>query len=276
MIISPTVLLSTYNGARYLPDQLDSLFAQAWEDFTVLARDDGSTDGTLEILGEYRNKYPGKITVLGDSPGNLGAAKSFMRLLDLAEGGYFMFCDQDDIWMPDKIEKTVRKMEELEAAHGSGIPLLVFSDLAVADTDLRVVGESLWKSQRLDPGIASNWKKVCAQNVVTGCTMMINAAAKKACLPFPDIGIMYDQWIAINCARAGRVARLDAPTVLYRQHRGNAVGAVRPGVSYAAEKIMGLCGLVSFYSRLSAAMGGEITVPGLMMRKLVLNLKRMV
>ena len=106
--------MSTYNGELFLNKQINSLLNQTHINWTLYVRDDGSTDNTLNILKKYKKTYPFKINIIKDDLGNLTSAFSFMRLLSLVNADYFMFCDQDDVWLPFKIEKTYNKMKEIE------------------------------------------------------------------------------------------------------------------------------------------------------------------
>lgn len=98
--------MCTYNGERFLKEQLDSLFCQSFDDFIIYVHDDGSKDKTLEILNSYINQYPQKIVLMDDPIKHRGAGSSFMWLLENVESQYYMFCDQDDVWLPSKIEHT--------------------------------------------------------------------------------------------------------------------------------------------------------------------------
>ena len=125
------ILLGTYNGGRFLREQLDSLFAQTMKDFQLYIRDDGSTDDTMLIVKEYQQLHP-NIVKVEDEGKNLGAKGNFERLLALTDADYYMFCDQDDVWLPDKIEVSFAKMKQMEQRYGD-IPLLVHTDLEVVD-----------------------------------------------------------------------------------------------------------------------------------------------
>ena len=142
------ILLSTYNGEKYLKEQLDSLFSQSYKDFKLIVRDDGSNDKTLDILKKY------DIELL-PSFGNLGVKKSFEKLLKYAsennEAKYFMFCDQDDVWKSDKIEKTLKKMQELENLYGNNMPLLIHTDLEVVNENLKTINHSMWQYEKINP-----------------------------------------------------------------------------------------------------------------------------
>ena len=271
-----TILLSTYNGINYLPVQLDSIFSQTHKDFEILIRDDGSTDGTVDLLRQYANKYPKSIKLFPSNPIKLGAAKSFMRLLEAAVGDYIMFCDQDDLWLPSKIESSLKHIKFLDNKYGSDIPLMAFGDLTVVNSDLKVIHKSFWKHQKLNPKIVTNWKAVLAQNTVTGCTMIINSAAKRLCLPFPCVDILHDQWIAVNVARSGHIAWTEDTTILYRQHNSNSLGAKTIGILYAFQWLKKINTKYLFYREMSEIFSNQVTVFELLYYKLIINLRRLI
>lgn len=217
-----TVLLATYNGEKYLECQLDSLLEQTYRDFTVLIGDDGSTDGTLDIIKRYVGKYPEKIKLLeGKSLG--GAKHNFFRLLQAAPDGYVMFCDQDDKWLPEKIEKTYKKMLETEQGD-ENTPVLVHSDLYVTDGELNVISGSFVKFQAISPErVALN--EVLTQNSVTGCTAMINGSLLSLLRHEPEVCPMHDWWAAAVVSAFGKTAFIREPLSMYRQHGDNSVGA---------------------------------------------------
>jgi glycosyltransferase involved in cell wall biosynthesis len=220
------ILLATYNGALYLASQLDSILSQTHEDWCLLVRDDGSTDSTPVILSAYRERYPEKITIIPPVGHRLGAAANFATLLDVAAGDYFMFCDQDDVWLPEKIERTLALMMALEAQHGAGCPLLVHTDLTVTDDELVPVAASLWGFQRADPDGGVVLNRLLMQNVVTGCSVMINRPLRDLAIPLPAGAIMHDWWLALVAAAFGAIGNVPAQTAFYRQHGANNVGAV--------------------------------------------------
>ncbi|MDQ1244436.1 MAG: hypothetical protein QG565_776 [Campylobacterota bacterium] len=268
------ILLSTYNGEKYLGEQLDSLFAQTYENFEILVRDDGSNDKTMEIIKSFQDRYPSQIKILKDSFGNIGSAYSFMRLLEGSNSEYFMFCDQDDVWMKDKIKHSVQKMQELEEKYAKDIPLMVFSDLRVVDEKLNTVDMSFWHYQKLSPEISKNQKKLLAQNVITGCTVMINKEAKYVSLPFAVDTMMHDHWIGVNVAKYGKIAWLPEQTVLYRQHSANVAGAHRFGVVYVAQKMLNLINIFKKQKRVVKHFK-NVTIFELIFWKIQINIKRL-
>ena len=226
------ILLSTYNGAKYLKNQIDSLIFQSYNDFRIIARDDGSSDESFAILKSYDQ------VEIVNSQQNLGAKGSFAELLEYAvkhtDGEFFMFCDQDDVWEKDKIAMTLAKMQELEGTYGD-LPLLVHSDVKVVDARLRVVAESFWKFQNIDP-TRDAIHHLLLQNVVTGCTMMINRPLAKLVETIPEEAIMHDWWIAMVASCFGKIGFIDEPLMLYRQHSSNDTGAKHYSFGYFMQR----------------------------------------
>lgn len=218
------ILMATYNGAKYVRQQLDSLLAQTCQNFAIFISDDGSSDETLKIVEQYANQYPKKIFILTDPVLHKGAAGRFFWLLEQTDASYYMFCDQDDVWLPDKIERTSAKMYETEKSHPD-IPIVVHTDLQVVDSNLKVIRPSLWKMMKLRPDLLSQANYIGINNGVTGCTMMINDRAKVQSLPLPPDAPMHDYWIAYIVSKNGLVAYLSQTTILYRQHGSNTLGA---------------------------------------------------
>lgn len=226
------ILLSTYNGLPYLAEQLDSILGQDFPEWCLYIRDDGSTDGTPQVLRRCQEASPGRIFLLEDDPVRLGAAQSFSRLMQAVSADYLMFCDQDDIWLPDKISRTLATMQAMEREHGPDLPLLVHSDLQLVDQRLEVLAPSFWRYQNLDPRRGESLLKLAIQNVVTGCTVMINRRLNELALPVPPAACMHDWWTALVAAAFGKIGFISTPLVRYRQHAANKIGAKRWGLMY--------------------------------------------
>lgn len=220
-----SILLSTYNGEKYLKNQLESLLIQACKNINVIVRDDGSVSDTLRILSSYN-------VDLLESQSNVGPKKSFSLLLEYtlqnSDSDYFMFSDQDDVWKEDKVEKTFKKMQEMEKKY-LNLPILVHTDLEVVSESLNIIDESFWHFENLDPSI-NQFSRLLLQNTVTGCTVMINRKLAELALPMPEDAIMHDWWLALVTSKFGKIAYLDEQTIKYRQHDKNSIGA--KGFSY--------------------------------------------
>ena len=249
------VLLATYNGGKYIREQLESLFQQSCSDFHLYVRDDGSTDDTMKIVGQFHEMYPDRVTILKDPQKHRGAAKSFMYLLENVDSEYYMFCDQDDIWLPEKIEKTFARMKDIEkvvakagneAKNGTfdisgtaakNVPILVATDLGVVDEQLNLISPSFNKDLKIDV-FRKHPELICVRHVVTGCTMMFNHATKQASLPMSPRATMHDEWVAL-CVhfKGGVISILDDSPILYRQHTSNTLGAEQARKGFFARAI---------------------------------------
>ena len=229
------VLLATYNGARFLREQIDSVLKQEGVGIRILARDDGSTDGTQALLAEYADALPEQFQVLHDDFRTGTARGNFGLLLQATTAKYVAFCDQDDVWLPGKLSTSMAVMRDMESAHGSTTPLLVYTDLRVVDDALRTVGESLWQTNHLAHAQSPSLASLLTENVVTGCTALLNRALIDRMATMPATAQMHDHWAALLASSLGAMAALPQATVLYRQHGGNVVGAVQGRQSLRAK-----------------------------------------
>lgn len=272
------ILMATYNGDKYLKDQLFSLFEQSYQDFRITIRDDCSTDTTLDIINFYITKYgKNKISVLPNNGIRLGSTQSFFTLLKASSENYIMFCDQDDFWLSDKIAKTFEKMKALEPTM-ENLPLLVFSDLKEVDKKLNVLSESFMKNQKLFPHlVVDDPIKLLALNVVAGCTMMINRIAIDYMLPIPLTikNIVHDQWIAVNVAKYGKIEFLNQSLILYRQHGNNAVGANDVGLKYFLKKFSTPARQFFIYKNMIVSLNFKVSLIKFFAYKMFFTIKRL-
>ncbi|WP_164744341.1 glycosyltransferase family 2 protein [Paenibacillus xylaniclasticus] len=217
-------MLSTYNGAQYLRDQLDSIVQQSYGEWSLLVRDDGSNDETLDILEEYRSRFPDRIEILETEHERLGACQSFARLLSRSTSPYVMFCDQDDVWKSDKVEQALGAIKQFEQDHDG--PILVHTDMTVVDERLNLIDNSFWNYQGIS-GEDCRLSRILTHNNVTGCTCIMNARMRSEALPIPAEAIMHDWWIALVASINGGLRGIPSCLQLYRQHANNVVGAFR-------------------------------------------------
>lgn len=220
------ILLGTYNGARYLREQIQSIQDQEYGHWRLLVRDDGSCDSTLSILREVANG-DARIRIIEDTLGNRGPAQNFAVLLEYAredEAAYVCFADQDDVWQPWKLQRQVEAMMQAEDARAE-CPRLVHSDLAVVDEKLQPIHGSFMSFQRIRDEASNPLRVLLVQNFVTGCTMLINRALLELAIPIPGTVLVHDWWLALCAAAAGEIIFLPEPSVLYRQHGMNVIGA---------------------------------------------------
>jgi len=201
---------------------LNSLLAQTYSGWVLLVRDDGSSDNTVGILKRYSLSYPEKVIIHPSSGRHLGIKRSFSLLMEVAleRGAYYVaLADQDDVWLPNKLEIQVRLLEEIGSDPG-----IAYTDLVLVDSRLRVLASSLWKSRALLPELGSDYRRVLFQNVATGCATMVNRSLIELALPIPEEAVMHDWWLLLVGSFLGRVSYSWTPTVLYRQHGDNAWG----------------------------------------------------
>jgi glycosyltransferase involved in cell wall biosynthesis len=219
------VLLGTYNGKRFLREQVESIRTQTYGEWILLVRDDGSRDGTAELVKELP-ALDARIEIVEDRQRNLGCVANFSLLATTAyERGaqYVMFADQDDIWHPNKIERTLAVMRLLEERKGPRLPALVHSDLELIDQNGRPIVSSFMHFQRIKHEPSNGIRTLLVQNFVTGCTVMVNRALLEIGLPFPTNAMMHDWWLAQCAAVCGELAFLPSSTIGYRRHGANAV-----------------------------------------------------
>lgn len=222
------ILMATYNGESFIVEQIDSILQQTWKDWHLYIRDDGSTDMTVKIVQKYQMLYD-SITLLNDDRGSLGVRDQFLYMLETVDADYFMFCDQDDKWFPDKIEKSLKRIKEVEAKNPEAA-VLIGSDCAMCGPDLEVVNLSCWDHLRINPRAFLTKNGIYVYPFITGASMILNKKVKEILPPLPE-GLpknrpMYDWWVLINTFKYGVVDLLEEPTRYYRQHSANVSGGI--------------------------------------------------
>lgn len=244
------VLLSTYNGEKYISDLIESLLNQTYKDFRIIIRDDGSTDRTLEILHSY------DLDVIS-SKENVGVTKSFSILLEYAinhsEYKYFMFCDQDDVWKSNKIMCSLSKVIEMEKLYKHQ-PILVHTDLMVVDENMNLINDSFYSYQGMNVN-KNSFHDMILNNVVAGCTAIINRSLAQLCLPIPEHCIEHDWWIALVASKFGKIGYLNDSTIKYRQHANNTVGARKQNAKYIYHSMIRKISLTKYVEQSKTFLG---------------------
>lgn len=223
------ILMATYNGEKYLKEQIESILNQTYKEFVLYIRDDDSTDATNQVISEYTEKYPEKIVQVIDNKIARGACNNFMYLLkyvhNLNKYDLFMFSDQDDFWLEDKVELTINEYNKVENKEQ---PILVHTDLNVVDSQLNIMDESFLKYSNLN-GNSNGFNNYLVQNNVTGCTTFINKRLVDL-VKFDIENIrMHDWYFALLASAFGQVIFVNKSTIKYRQHGGNVLGAKKVG-----------------------------------------------
>lgn len=212
------ILMSTYNGQEFLAEQIRSIQAQTFTDWILLIRDDGSRDRTREIIADFAQQDSRIHLINPDSTENLGVIKSFHALVQYQRADVYFFSDQDDVWLPDKLQVTL----ETAQAYPADQPLMVYTDLKVVNQDLQVMNESMIRSQSHHAN--TELVQELTENTVTGGTSMINHALAELWTVTDDI-LMHDWYLALLATAFGKLVYVDQPTELYRQHAENVLGA---------------------------------------------------
>ncbi len=226
-MITPKVIIimSTYNGERFIKQQLESLLNQTYPS-DIIIRDDGSSDNTVDILHDYA-KHHSCIYLYKDKLGHKGLRESYFILLKEAmhySPEFICYADQDDVWLHDKTEKLIHKLLITETKK----PALVFSDVEVVDEALNLIHPSLSELQQLNNNSDITLKKLLFYCPALGCTIMLNKPLFELINSMPGYGqsLNHDKWALVLACIAGKIIYLPESTVKYRQHSANTVGAM--------------------------------------------------
>jgi glycosyltransferase involved in cell wall biosynthesis len=234
------VLLSSYNGEKYLQEQLISLEKQTNTNFDLFIRDDGSTDKTVEIIKAFQTHTRLHVKLLHTEK-NLGAMQSFTLLIETVlkypQYEYIMLCDQDDVWFNDKVEISLNALATLQNVNDSQLPHLLYTDLEVVNDDLSVISPSFWDYFNLNPS-KNSLSRLAMQCNVTGCTMIFNRSLAQLALPIPNDAVMHDHWLGLVATSMGKIDYIDEATIAYRQHGFNVMGVDHFGIQYIFKKAM--------------------------------------
>lgn len=218
------ILMATYNGERFVGEQIESIQRQTYKNWRLMVSDDCSTDGTLDVVRRYADA-DSRINIVSEGVKHGGAKENFFALMRFSDAPYCMFCDQDDVWLPEKVGKSLAALQALEGQHGLDLPLLVFCDMKVVDENLNVLHESFEKSSHFDPK-RLKFRQLLAHNVAAGCCMLFNRTLLDMCkLSNGEGAEMHDWWAMLASSAFGRIRFIDEALSLYRQHASNEIGA---------------------------------------------------
>lgn len=216
------ILMATYNGEKYIREQIDSILSQTYSNFNLIISDDASSDNILNILDEYENKDE-RVKVFKQNQ-NVGVISNFEFLLNKVENEFFMFADQDDIWEEDKIEKSINELKNEDVD-------LVYTDLKVVDENLNEISNSYWKVKNFEKKVYkyNNFESLYLNNYITGCTILCKSKWIKEILPLPKSTkyVIHDYWLSLIVSMNGKIKYIAEPTIKYRQHKQNSIGSKR-------------------------------------------------
>ncbi len=214
--------MATYNGEKYIEEQLQSIQNQTFEDWTLYIRDDGSNDNTLNICQEIAFSDKRIIIIEEEKKENLGSANCFLRLLSIVESDYYMFSDQDDVWKNNKIELCYKECLQYEKPN---IPIVIHTNSTLVDSNLNVIVDSYWTEIHLDPDKLKTYYYLALSSYAQGATMLFNHCAREKSLPLPTYKVMHDWWISTRTIKnMGSIISIKQPMILYRQHGNNVLG----------------------------------------------------
>lgn len=214
------ILMATYNGERFLQEQLDSIATQTYQNWEILARDDGSSDNTVDILKRFQTAHPDKVKIIEDGLGNSGgAAKNFILLLGKADAPVLAFADQDDIWFPEKLARSVEKLASLEATYGAQTPLMVHHDFALIDQNKKVLCDSFDAANGKQREINTP-ERMPFRGYAHGFSMTVNKALVDKTLPAPYTQ-GHDVLLACVAEDFGHIEYIPKQLALYRRHDAN-------------------------------------------------------
>lgn len=219
MMIS--VCIASYNGELFIKEQIASILSQLDDKDELIISDDCSSDNTTNIISSFGDSR----IILIKNDKRKGVIKNFETAISQAKGEYIFIADQDDIWLPNKVEISINKIKQIEA-NNPNKPVLIFSDAKVVDKNLNIIIPSIFLHTKQNPDTFGNPDILCVANRILGCTMVFNKKTKDICLPIQNDAIMHDWWIALSVAKhKGIIKPIPESIILYRQHNNNLIGS---------------------------------------------------
>lgn len=233
------ILLAAYNAEKFIEEQIESIIKQTSDEWTLYIRNDGSSDTTQFIIDKYISMYPLKIIQIDKDGENLGCSKNFYRLLENVDAEYYMFCDADDVWFPEKVQISYDEIKKLESENKNKAALS-FCDTCVCDANLNVLEQSYWESANINPHKYLSYNYIAICNFIGGSCSIFNNKAKELILPPRYEFLIYDYWIALQLSKYGVVSVIDLPLKLYRQHGNNICGVLSKSEMGLSSKLKNL------------------------------------
>lgn len=214
MIRLVSIAVATYNGEKFLKEQLETIVNQTYKNLEIIICDDGSTDSTVEIIKEYQNRD--RRIKLFQNEKQLGVLKNFEKAISLCSGDYIAISDQDDSWIINKIEIMLYEIQDY---------ILIYHDDILVDKTGSVIHNSFFKSNKISIDKEHDTNALMLNNWISGHACMFSNKLKNYILPIPNEIEHYDMWIAIIASKIGKIKYLDKQLVLWRQHSTNTSGS---------------------------------------------------
>jgi len=228
------ICLATYNGEKYIEEQLKSIFSQTYQHFKLYISDDNSSDRTLEVVRAFQKLYPEQIDVMANRR-RLGVVRNFEQILLSCNEKYIALCDQDDIWANDKLEKQLNVLIEHEKAN---MPILVHSDLKMIDSKNHMLYNSYFRYRKIKLTKNKSVNKIISHNGVMGCSVLMNSTLVEMALPFPQKLDVHDYWLALVNEVFGIRITIEQPLVNYRIHENNTSNSINKLTNYKKNRFL--------------------------------------
>jgi glycosyltransferase involved in cell wall biosynthesis len=217
------IVLPCYNAAEWIDEFINGLLFHDSVNWRLIARDDGSTDGTLALLKSWKERLGTRMMLLDpDAPKNLGLLGNYDAVLSATTAQWVLTADPDDVWLPKRLPLTLAVLKRTEVECGAGIPVAVCTDAIVVDGQLNPIAESFWRWSNARPLAVPRLPRMAMDSVALGSTMAINRAILEKALPLPTDAAYQDWWIALVAVAFGRFVALPHVTIKYRRHGDNA------------------------------------------------------
>jgi hypothetical protein len=223
------IIMCTYNGEKYISEQLESIADNTVSDWMLYIFDDCSNDNTINKAKYFLKKYPGKVHITVNAK-QCGVVNNFLENaykigMEMSKDDFIMFCDQDDVWNNDKIEITLNEMKKNITNNGNDKPILVCSDVEVVDDYLNIISSSFLKMNHYNIK-KMDFPHLMMENKVQGCTVMFNKSMAEKLNVLPKHACMHDAWLGFIASTMGNISYIDEPTMKYRQHSQNVAGSI--------------------------------------------------
>lgn len=218
------IAMATYNGEKYISEQIDSIINQSYQDWRLYISDDGSTDNTVKIVKTFVSKDERIILINTERQG--GVIPNFNKALEHTRAGFIALSDQDDIWPVNRLEILVN---EISKNNETNQPQLIFTDLTLVDEDGNTIAESFYSENSIDPLENLEGYNLLWRSTVYGCTTIMNRSLIDIVLPIPLDAQMHDQWLAMKAHQSNGLRFFNSSTILYRQHSSNVIGGTNKG-----------------------------------------------
>ena len=221
------IIMATYNGEKFLLEQIQSIQNQEHQKWNLYISDDGSQDNTIQIIKDIQANDQRVKLVNFEKQG--GIVENFNKALSFSNAEYIFLADQDDIWMENRLQIMLKNFKEIESEN-LGKSILMFTDLQLIDSNKNIIADSFYKYNKLNPYTNMRPNMLIWRSTVYGCSTLFNKKLLNECFPIPKYASMHDQWLALKASMNDGLFFFDYTSLKYRQHSNNAVGGAGNGL----------------------------------------------